>query len=239
MIELQEAIVQLRERSWSWNVKFLRGSWTTITGSSGSGKTTLLKLIAGFIRPVRGVIKIGGIEHTRTAPGKRSMAISFQESSLFHHLTAEKNLLLSMHDSRLSGGVKRQRIRILTEEFGLPGQCLSAYPGELSGGELSRMNLVSALLREQPILILDEPFASLNRGLRLCVIRKLELIRRQKNLTVICASHQTEELSGVTDQWLRATAGGQEPYGFCPLTAHDDRSRAQAQGHHIRSLLVP
>src|SRR5690606_10892987 len=136
---------------------------------SGAGKSTLLSLIAGFDRPLSGSIHIGGEEVTRRKPADRPVTSLFQEHNLFAHLTAAENVGLGLDPGlRLSAGQQRAVAEALAR-VGLEGLD-KRLPSQLSGGQRQRVTLARSLVRERPLLLLDEPFSALHPGLRLEVL---------------------------------------------------------------------
>jgi len=188
-----------------YNFRFLEGRWSTITGPSGVGKTSLLELIAGLRQPESGVLEIGGKNALNLPPGKRGVAMVCQDSVLFPHLSLLKNLLLAQHDIDLTASQKLAAVEQAISLFSLASSQLARLPREVSGGELTRFNICSALLRRKPILILDEPLASLNSSLQKTVAGALEKIAKKEKLTVLCVSHQLEEVRNITDDFFDLT----------------------------------
>ncbi|MSE34183.1 thiamine ABC transporter ATP-binding protein ThiQ, partial [Escherichia coli] len=142
-----------------------RGEQVAILGPSGAGKSTLLSLIAGFLTPTRGTLLIEGEDHTTTPPSRRPVSMLFQENNLFSHLNVEQNIGLGLDPGlKLSAEQKEKRLHI-AQQMGIE-TLMARLPGELSGGQRQRVALARCLVREQPILLLDEPFSALDPALR-------------------------------------------------------------------------
>jgi ABC-type Fe3+/spermidine/putrescine transport system ATPase subunit len=204
----------LRRSNWSASFDFSvpTGSWTTLLGPSGAGKTTLLELVAGFETPTTGELLFNGENLLAQKPAQRSIAYVFQQNALFPSLTADENLLLALHDSKLSATDKRTRITTIARRVGMERR-LHHRPGELSGGELARMNLARALLRPARLLLLDEPFASLDTNLRREMHGLVRELHTENNLTTLCVTHHVEDALLFADRLLlffegRIVAGG-------------------------------
>ena len=175
------------------------GSLTAILGPSGSGKTTLLRVLAGFERADKGTIRIGDAvvdgPGTYIAPERRRIGYVPQEGSLFPHLTVEANIGfgLSARDRR-SGQAAR-----MLEMVGLGGLG-RRYPHQLSGGQQQRVALARALAIEPAVVLLDEPFASLDAHLRATVRAEVQDIFRRAGTTAVLVTHDQDEALSVADR---------------------------------------
>ena len=177
------------------------GGIVALMGSSGSGKSTLLALIAGFETPLSGSIVIGGRDVTRLPPASRPVSMVFQENNLFAHLDVESNVGLGLSPSLRLGREERQRIEEALASTGLAGKA-KRLPAELSGGERQRVALARALLRDRPVLLLDEPFASLGPALRSDMLALLAELHQRRGMTVLMATHQPEDARAVAGRLL-------------------------------------
>ena len=179
------------------SVEVATGELFAVLGPSGSGKTTLLRAIAGFETPDRGTIEVGGEvvagEGRWTPVEKRRIGMVFQDYALFPHLTVERNIAF---------GLRRRddaRARTAMELVGLQHKARS-YPHELSGGERQRVALARALAPEPEVVLLDEPFSSLDATLRDGLRREVELILRDAEATAILVTHDQEEALSLADR---------------------------------------
>jgi iron(III) transport system ATP-binding protein len=174
------------------------GSLTAILGPSGSGKTTLLRVLAGFERSDRGVVTLGDrvVEDGRrqVPPEERGIGYVPQEGALFPHLTVEKNIAfgLSRHERR-DGRVAR-----LAEMVGLT-DFVHRYPHQLSGGQQQRVALARALAIEPEVVLLDEPFSSLDAGLRASVRADVLRVLRHAGTTALLVTHDQDEALSTAD----------------------------------------
>ena len=169
-----------------------QGELIAVLGPSGAGKSTLLNLVAGFLQPANGRITIEGQDHTHTPPAARPVSMLFQENNLFTHLTVRQNIGLGMHPGlRLNAG-QQQKLSDIAAQMGI-GDLLARLPGELSGGQRQRVALARCLVREQPILLLDEPFSALDPALRQEMLLLVKEVCERQNLTMLMVSHSVED----------------------------------------------
>lgn len=169
-----------------------QGELIAVLGPSGAGKSTLLNLVAGFLQLANGQITIEGRDHTHTPPAARPVSMLFQENNLFTHLTVRQNIGLGMHPGlRLNAG-QQQKLSDIAAQMGL-GDLLERLPGELSGGQRQRVALARCLVREQPILLLDEPFSALDPALRQEMLLLVKEVCERQNLTMLMVSHSVED----------------------------------------------
>jgi ABC-type lipoprotein export system ATPase subunit len=177
------------------------GGWTALRGRSGSGKTTLLNLIAGISQPTAGTITVDGAdvvampEARRDAFRARHIGYVFQTFNLLSALDAVENVMLAM----MFAGVvprraRRPRAVALLSRLGLGGR-LSHRPGELSRGEQQRVAIARALANDPPIVLADEPCASLDAHTASEVLAELLAVCREADRTVLVASHDEAVLA--------------------------------------------
>jgi iron(III) transport system ATP-binding protein len=175
------------------------GSLTAILGPSGSGKTTLLRLLAGFERADAGTIRIGdGLVDgpgVYVAPERRRIGYVPQEGSLFPHLTVAANVAFGLSARERRGG----RAAAMLELVGLGGLG-KRYPHQLSGGQQQRVALARALAIEPAVVLLDEPFASLDAHLRASVRADVQEIFRRAGTTAVLVTHDQDEALSVADR---------------------------------------
>ncbi len=178
-----------------------RGELVAVLGPSGCGKTTLLRLLAGFERPDAGMIAVGGTElagpQTFVAPERRRIGMVFQDYALFPHLDVEANVGFGL--ARRSADERRGLVRRTLELVGLQHKA-GSYPHELSGGERQRVALARALATEPELVLLDEPFSSLDASLRAGLRREVELILRDAGATALLVTHDQEEALSLADR---------------------------------------
>ncbi|MVA57900.1 ATP-binding cassette domain-containing protein [Agrobacterium vitis] len=198
------ANVQLRlgNQSFVFNDQIAAGKITAITGMSGSGKSTLLNLIAGFeMPPDQGRIWIGSEDITDLPPAKRPVSLVFQDHNLFAHLDLTTNIGLGIDPSLRLGAADRLAVSKALERVGLAGYD-KRKPATLSGGEKQRAAFARALVRRKPVLLLDEPFAALDPGLRASMADLLLDLHRETGQSVLIVSHDPQDVKRLADDVL-------------------------------------
>lgn len=172
-----------------------RGQLVALLGPSGSGKTTLLRTIAGFEVPDAGTVSIGGRVVAGAGawmePEDRRVGMVFQDGALFPHLTVEGNVAF--------GKPAAGRVEECLELVGLADRARS-FPHELSGGERQRVALARALAPEPEVVLLDEPFASLDTGLRVALREEVAAILRGAGASALLVTHDQQEALSLADQ---------------------------------------
>ncbi|WP_288677559.1 thiamine ABC transporter ATP-binding protein [Aggregatibacter segnis] len=206
MIRLDNVFLADDALPMTFDLQVAAGERIAIVGPSGAGKSTLLNLIAGFVLPTQGNIWLNGENHTRSAPYERPVSMLFQENNLFPHLTVQQNLALGLKTSLKLTALEQDQIERVADAVGLTS-FLSRLPNSLSGGQKQRVALARCLLRDKPILLLDEPFSALDPELRLDMLNLIDELCHSKNLTLLLVTHQPSELTGKVDRMLRIENG--------------------------------
>lgn len=176
-----------------------RGEQVAILGPSGAGKSTLLNLIAGFLTPARGTLLIEGEDHTATPPSRRPVSMLFQENNLFSHLNVEQNIGLGLDPGLKLSAEQKEKRRHIAQQMGIE-TLMARLPGELSGGQRQRVALARCLVREQPVLLLDEPFSALDPALRQEMLTLVSDICRARQLTLLMVSHSVEDAARIASR---------------------------------------
>jgi iron(III) transport system ATP-binding protein len=175
------------------------GALVAILGPSGSGKTTLLRLIAGFERLDGGKISVGNVVADDSGqylpPEQRNIGYVPQEGALFPHLSAERNVAFGLG----KGWRRDRRVSDLFEMVGLSG-LEKRYPHQMSGGQQQRVALARALAIRPGAVLLDEPFDSLDAGLRASVRADVREVLRRSNTTAVLVTHDQDEALSFADQ---------------------------------------
>lgn len=195
MIKLNQLQFQYKEMQIHFDLHVKSQEKIAIVGASGAGKSTLLNLIAGFERADSGEIWLNGENHTKTEPHLRPVSMLFQENNLFPHLTVEQNISLGINPSLKLNTDEKIRVQQAASAVGLKA-FLSRKPTELSGGQKQRVAIARCLLRDKPILLLDEPFSALDPRLRLEMLNLIDGLCEEKKLTLLIVTHQPTELKG-------------------------------------------
>jgi len=206
MIELNQVVYRYDLETMRFNFTAKQGEVITILGPSGAGKSTLLSLIAGFIAPNSGKILLNHKDETNTAPSKRPVSMLFQDNNLFTHLSVEQNLALGLSPSLKLTPAKQQQLMFIAQRIGL-GAHLSSYPTQLSGGQKQRVAIGRCLLQRRPILLLDEPFSSLDPKLKKEMFELLYQIQQEYQLTILMVTHQLDDISTINNRCLVIVEG--------------------------------
>ncbi|WP_252911978.1 thiamine ABC transporter ATP-binding protein [Aliihoeflea aestuarii] len=175
------------------------GEIVGLLGASGSGKSTLLHLVAGFEEPQSGMIRIAGDDVTRLDPARRAVSMVFQENNLFHHLSVADNVGLGRSPSLRLTEADRADISKALADVGLAGK-EDRRPDALSGGERQRAALARALVRRHPLLLLDEPFASLGPALRTEMVELVRSLQTRTGMTIVFVTHAPEDARALADR---------------------------------------
>jgi NitT/TauT family transport system ATP-binding protein len=186
----------------SLNVDIREGEFLSIVGPSGCGKSTFLKVVAGLIKPTSGIILVDGKPISAPSPER---AMVFQESSLFPWYTVSQNVAYGLVCQGVKSKVAVERVAPLIEMVGLRG-FEKQYPYELSGGMQQRVNLARALAVDPGLLLMDEPFASLDAQTREIMQAELLKIWSQTRKTVLFITHQISEAVYLSDRVLVMSA---------------------------------
>ncbi len=183
------------------------GEFFTLLGSSGSGKTTTLMMIAGFVDPDAGEIRVGERSILGLPPERRNLGVVFQSYALFPNMTAAENVAFPL---RMRGMDRRMRGQKVAEALGLVdlAELAERRIGQLSGGQQQRVALARALVFEPPVLLMDEPLGALDRKLREQLQGEIKRIQQALGVTVIYVTHDQDEALVLSDR-IAVMAGGE------------------------------
>lgn len=185
-----------------------RGEVVCLVGQSGCGKSTLLRVIAGVERPDQGRVMLDGREisgpETHVEPEERNIGFMFQDYALFPHLSVTDNIMFGL--KRLDRRTARERCAAIIERLGLE-RLADRFPHMLSGGEQQRVALARALAPQPQILLMDEPFSNLDRGLRDGIRNDTISVLRELGTTVIMVTHDPEEALSTGDRVVLMRSG--------------------------------
>jgi ABC-type Fe3+/spermidine/putrescine transport system ATPase subunit len=182
------------------------GEFLTLLGPSGCGKSTTLRILAGLTRPDSGRVLMSGKDVTALSPSERRVGMVFQSLALFPHMTAADNVGFGLKMRGVNGAGRKERIARALELVHL-SHLADRYPRQMSGGQQQRVALARALVIEPSILILDEPFAALDRKLRESMQTELHRITRELKITTLFVTHDQEEALMLSD-WIAVMKGG-------------------------------
>lgn len=165
-----------------------------ILGKSGSGKTTLLRVIAGLDKPDGGRVILDGNDITDLPPGKRGMAMVFQNYALYPNRTVMENLTISLGRDRDGDFLEKVVVELGIKDI------LDRYPGELSGGQQQRVALAKALVKRPKVFLMDEPLSNLDPTIRFSARHLIRRIQREYGILTFYVTHDPNEALAMADR---------------------------------------
>lgn len=189
---LKDVRLRLGNHDFQFDLDIAKGQFAAITGPSGAGKSTLFNVIAGFDVPSSGRVEVGGRNMAGLRPGERPVSLIFQDNNLFAHLDVFTNVALGANPALKLSPEQRRGVSEALRRVGLAG-FEKRHPGSLSGGERQRVAFARALVRHRPVMLLDEPFAALDPGLRRDMGGLLKDLQKQEGFTVLMITHDPDE----------------------------------------------
>ena len=189
-----------------------QGELVVLLGPSGCGKTTTLRMIAGFVAPTAGEIRLGGAEITRRPPWKRNTGLVFQSYALFPHLTVAQNVMFGLQMRNVPPKQANDKVTEALRLVRLAGLA-ERLPRELSGGQQQRVALARALVIEPDILLLDEPLSNLDAKLRHEVRVEIRELQKKLGLTTVMVTHDQEEALTMADRLVVMSNGQVQQVG--------------------------
>ena len=196
------------------------GELVALLGPSGCGKTTLLRIIAGFVEQTEGRVVVGGRSIDDLPPNMREVGVVFQNYALFPHMTAAQNVAYGLACRGESRSRQEARAREMLDLVQM-SHLAERLPRELSGGQQQRVALARALAVNPRILLLDEPFAALDKSLRLDMQIEVKRLQRLSGITCIMVTHDQEEALSMADRVAVINKGRLEQFAH-PNTVYDE-----------------
>lgn len=182
------------------------GRRVAVIGPSGAGKSTLLGAIAGFVPVTAGRLICEDTDITAAAPGARPVSMLFQDNNLFPHLTVARNVALGLRPVLRLTAEENARVQAAIERVGLSGM-EDRRPGDLSGGQQSRAALARVLVRDRPLVLLDEPFAALGPALRREMLDLVAELISDTGATLMMVTHAPEDVRRIADEVIFVEGG--------------------------------
>jgi thiamine transport system ATP-binding protein len=182
------------------------GRKIAVIGPSGAGKSTLIGGIVGFLPVTSGRIAWNGRDITQLAPGKRPLAMLFQDGNLFPHLTVGQNVGLGLHPDLRLDAAEWNRVETAITRVGLSG-LKDRKPAALSGGQQSRAALARVLVQGRPLLLLDEPFAALGPAMKIEMLGLVDALVRETGATLLMVSHDPDDARRIADEVILVVDG--------------------------------
>lgn len=219
-LSLKNVEVRFETTALAFDCAVPAGQIVAVIGPSGSGKSTLFNVTAGFETPEKGEIAILGEDMAGRMPADRPVSVIFQENNLFAHLDVATNIGLGISPSLSLAPADRERIEEALARVGLAGFG-KRLPPTLSGGERQRVALARALVRHRPLLLLDEPFAALDPGMRAEMRALLSELHAEEGNTILMITHHPDDVRRLADSVLFLDQGR--------IVAHDALDRFLAR----------
>ncbi|PDT40988.1 MULTISPECIES: ATP-binding cassette domain-containing protein [Sinorhizobium] len=219
-LSLNDVRVRFETAALAFDCAVPAGQFAAVVGPSGSGKSTLFSVIAGFETPESGNVRILGDDMAGRIPAERPVSVIFQDNNLFAHLDVATNVGLGISPSLRLGPPDHDRIEDALARVGLAGFG-RRLPPTLSGGERQRVALARALVRHRPLLLLDEPFAALDPGMRAEMRELLSDLHREEANTILMITHHPDDVKSLADSVLFLDDGR--------IVAHDPLNRFLAR----------
>ncbi|MBV6658605.1 MAG: ATP-binding cassette domain-containing protein [Devosiaceae bacterium] len=207
MIRLDQVALTLGDSAhFRFDLTVEAGETVGVVGPSGAGKSTLFDIIAGYHLPAEGQVYLSGEDHTHTPPSGRPVSFMFQSNNVFDHLDVATNVGLGISPHFKRDSKSLAVVREALEKVGLEG-FEARRAAALSGGEAQRVALARVLVRDRPVLLLDEPFAALGPSMRADLSSLVRDLQAARQLTVLMISHAPTELRGICERLLFLQAG--------------------------------
>lgn len=175
------------------------GSFTVLVGPSGCGKTTLLRMIAGIGPQTSGAVLIDGTDVTEIAPGKRGVAMVFQNYAIYPTMSVKDNIEFGLKNNKVPKAERAQLVADAAEKVGLTDY-LDRMPSALSGGQRQRVALARAMVKKPSVFLMDEPLSNLDAKLRESMRFEIKEIQKQLGITVIYVTHDQTEAMAMSDR---------------------------------------
>ncbi len=172
---------------------------TVLVGPSGCGKTTLLRIIAGLEQATEGCVWIGEKDVSESPPWGRNTAMVFQSYALYPHMTVFKNIAFPLEARSVSRSEIKERVEKTAELLGI-STLLKRKPRALSGGQMQRVAIGRAIVRNPKVFLMDEPLSNLDAKLRVSMRAELKRLQKELGVTTIYVTHDQEEAMTIADQ---------------------------------------
>ncbi len=217
------------------NLRVEQGDTLSIQGVSGSGKTTLLKIIAGLQHVSGGSIYLGGKEISGEDPRQRNVVYLYQEALLFPHLTLHENIAFGLRIREVGKDRLHREVQALIRRLGLEGM-EERTPDQLSGGQKQRVAFGRGLIVNPDLLLLDEPFASLDRETRKQMQQLFKEVVHERNMTSLFVTHNVKEAIIMGDRIARLENGQLKRYDSMKEFIDDPASGVKEEKKFWQSL---
>lgn len=188
------------------NLTLKDGEFTVLVGASGCGKTTLLRMIAGIGPATSGEIFMDGVEISSVPPGKRDIAMVFQNYAIYPTMSVRGNIEFGLKNKRVPKAERERRIASVAETVGLTPY-LDRKPGALSGGQRQRVALARAMVKNPKVFLMDEPLSNLDAKLRVSMRTELIELHQRVRTSFVYVTHDQAEAMSMADTIILMDAG--------------------------------
>lgn len=206
MLKIENAVIENGDFRLSADLQVETAQKVAVIGPSGAGKSTLIGAIAGFYPLIKGRIFWNGTDITDVEPGQRPVAMLFQDSNMFPHLSIARNVGLGIRPDFNLNLDQSEQVQSAIKRVGLDGMG-NRKPAALSGGQQSRAALARVLVQDRPLLLLDEPFAALGPALKTEMLDLVDDLVRETGATLLMVSHAPEDARRIADQVILVEGG--------------------------------
>ncbi len=207
MLQVNALSYAYPEQGLSFSFSAKTGSITAILGPSGAGKSTLFSLLCGLLKPNSGTVSFLKEDFTDKSAHERPLSILFQEHNLFSHFSVFENIAIGINPALSLHEKDKEAVIMAAKNVGLEGY-LSRKPDGLSGGQKQRVALARCLVRNKPLLLLDEPFSALDPSLRHEMLQQVKELAAQRNTTILMVTHHPLDAKTIADRALLIDKGG-------------------------------
>ncbi len=206
MISITKGVYAHQDFRLMMDFNIAQGQLVAVLGPSGAGKSTLLNVIAGFENLQSGAIALNGRDAFSAPPATRPVSMVFQDNNTFAHLDCWQNVAIGVSPALRLTEDEHVRVDMALSRVGLKSLA-HRKPGEMSGGERQRIALARVLVRDKPILLLDEPFAALGPALRTNMLDLVAELHREKGLTTLMVTHAPADAQRIAGQVMFVADG--------------------------------
>ncbi|EKO3468406.1 thiamine ABC transporter ATP-binding protein [Vibrio fluvialis] len=210
MLVLDNVRYEYQDEWFVFDLSVAQGSIVALMGSSGAGKSTLLSLVAGFIEPHSGDIRVQSNGEAVSVVGKmpylRPFSMLFQEHNLFAHLSVRDNIGLGLHPGLKLSAAQREQVVRAANMVGV-GDFLDRLPEQLSGGQRQRVALARCFVQPHPVWLLDEPFSALDPLLREEMLTLVKTLAAERSITVLMVTHHISDARAIATHFAFMAQG--------------------------------
>ncbi len=210
MLVLDNVRYEYQDEWFVFDLSVAQGSIVALMGPSGAGKSTLLSLVAGFIEPHSGDIRVQNngeaVSVVGKAPYLRPFSMLFQEHNLFAHLSVRDNIGLGLHPGLKLSAAQREQVVRAANMVGV-GDFLDRLPEQLSGGQRQRVALARCFVQPHPVWLLDEPFSALDPLLREEMLTLVKTLAAERSITVLMVTHHISDARAIATHFAFMAQG--------------------------------